>query len=175
MGGGYGSTVASVKESSLAALPESPWLRTDGFAKGSSIAALARLSNKLARGGLIELLRMLWRRSEALSVAAWAGGMIYPSPLLRRARCSLFLSHRGFVPTALPRVPRSLLQTACSIACEVRFDFVARLSTAAIPDPLADCSVGTATWADHMQLQPRPATPVELRCHRIDGSSGSAQ
>ena len=131
--------------------------------------------NKLARGGSAELPRMLWRRSEALSVAAWAGGMIYPSPLSRRARCLLFLSHRGFVPTALPRAPRSLLQTACSIACEVRFDFVARLSTAAIPDPLADCSVGIATWADHMQLQPRPATPVELRGHRIDGSSGSAQ
>ena len=152
MGGGYGSAVASVKESSLAALPESPWLRTDGLAKGSGIAALARLSNKLARGGLIELLRMLWRRSEALSVTAWAGGMVIPSPLSRRARWLLFPSHHGLVPTALPRAPPSPLQTACSIACETRLNCVTQLSAAAVPDRLADCSVGRTTMPDHMQL-----------------------
>ena len=132
---------APVKESSLLALPESSWLRTDGIAKGSTIAALARLSNKLARDGSAKLKRMLWRRSEGPSVTAWAGGMIYPSPLSRRARCSLFLSCRGVVPTALPRAPPSLLQTACSIAC----DYVAQLSASAILDHLADCSVRSTT------------------------------
>ena len=47
MGEGYDSTVASVKESSLAALPESPWLGTDGFAKGSTITASDGLLNRL--------------------------------------------------------------------------------------------------------------------------------
>ena len=49
MGGGYGVSVAPVKESSLAAVPGSQWLRIDSIAKGSTIAMSARLSNKLAR------------------------------------------------------------------------------------------------------------------------------
>ena len=43
MGRGYDGSVALAKESSLAALPESQQLGADGFAKGSAIAALARL------------------------------------------------------------------------------------------------------------------------------------
>ena len=75
MGGGYGNTVASVKESSLAALPESPWLGTDGFAKGSAIAASARLSNKLAGDRSGERQSILQGSDQALSVAAWARGL----------------------------------------------------------------------------------------------------
>ena len=74
MGGGvHDSSVALLKESSLLARPESPWLCIDGFAMGFTIAALARLSNKLARGDSNELQHILWRRSEAQSVTAWAG------------------------------------------------------------------------------------------------------
>ena len=51
MGRGYDGSVALAKESSLAALPESQQLGADGFAKGSAMAALARLANKHARVG----------------------------------------------------------------------------------------------------------------------------
>jgi hypothetical protein len=98
MGGGYDSSVAPVTESSLLARPESQELETDGLAKGSTITAPARLSNKLARGGSNELPCTSWRRSEAQSVTAWAEGMLPPSPFPRRVPWLLFLSHRGFVP-----------------------------------------------------------------------------
>ena len=47
MGGRYDISVAPVKESSLLALPELPWRRTDGIAKGSTIAASDGLLNRL--------------------------------------------------------------------------------------------------------------------------------
>ena len=52
----------------------------------------------------------------------------------------------------------------------MRLDGVTQLSAAAVPDRLAACSVGSTTRLNHMQLWPRPATPVELRCHRSDGA-----
>ena len=93
MGGEYDSPIALAKESSLAALPESPWLRTDGIAKGSAVAASDSLLNRMRHA----------------------------------AHC------------------------------------VTQLSAAAVPDRVAACSVGTTTRPNHMQLQHRPATPVELR------------
>ena len=86
MGGGYAGPIAHAMYSSLVALPESPWLRTDGLAKGAAIAASARLSIERARVGSVELQGTLRRRGEALSVMAWADGMMAPSPLPMRGR-----------------------------------------------------------------------------------------
>ena len=99
MGAEYDGPIALANESSLVALPESPWLRADRLAKGSAIAASARLSIERARVGSVDLQGTLRRRGEALGVMAWAEGMVHPPSLPMRARWLLFLSHRGFIPT----------------------------------------------------------------------------
>ena len=175
MGEKHTGTVAPADERSLVALPESEQLGTDGLATSFTIAASARLSIERVRVGSVELQGTLRRCSQALSVTGWAGSMVAPSPLPMRARWLLFLSHRGCVLTALPRAPPSPLQTACSIACGTRLHCVTQLSAAVVPDRVAACSVGTTTRPNHMQLQHRPATPVELRCHRSHAASDRAR
>ena len=65
-----------------------------------------------ANVGTTELQPILRRRSEALSKAARAGPMLAPSPLQRKARWLLFLTHSSFVWTPFSRAsPATRLAT----------------------------------------------------------------